>query len=456
MQKTYVIDTNILIQSPDAFESFEENNIVLPIVVLEELDGIKNAEGEKGANARAAIRKLEVYRNKGNIVEGVSLNNGGTLRLEINCNHVSLPESFPEQKSDNRILKICKELQEKGENPILVTKDILLRVKAQILGLPAEDFTTEQVPSEPEQYAGRLEVYVAEEVFKDFKRKGINIEDVYVLDKDGNCKEPQLTINEFVILKADQSVKKTQLGRFDGEKIVPLIYKKSRPYGVTPRNAGQYFLQEALMEDAEKVPLVIVKGMAGTAKTFYAIAVGLEKKINSQKPEYRKILITRPNVQFDADIGFLPGSEQDKISPLIRPVIDNLEQLIDSNEEERYQNEKELKGKIDEIFDRGIIVAEAMNFIRGRSFVNTYLIIDEAQNMTPKQVKGIITRAGKGTKVILLGDPNQIDTAFLDERTNGLCYASERMKGSSHCYQITLSVQECERSLLALDAIKRL
>ncbi len=456
MPKTYVIDTNVLIQSPEAFECFEDNNVVLPIVVLEELDGIKNAEGEKGANARAAIRKLEVYRIRGNIIEGVQLSGGGLLRLEINCNHVVLPESFPEQKADNRILKVCKELQEKGENPILVTKDILLRVKAQILGLVAEDFTTEQVPEEQRQYLGRSEIYVSEEAFKELKRKGISLEDTYVIDKEGKNVQPSLSINEFVILKADQSVKKTQLGRFDGLKIVPLNYKKSRPYGVTPRNAGQYFLQEALMEDAEKVPLVIVKGMAGTAKTFYAIAVGLEKTLNSAKAEYRKILITRPNVQFDSDIGFLPGSEQDKISPLIRPVIDNLEQLIDSNEEERYKDEKELKGKIDEIFDRGIIVAEAMNFIRGRSFVKTYLIIDEAQNMTPKQVKGIITRAGKGTKVILLGDPNQIDTAFLDERTNGLCYASERMKGSSMCYQITLTAQECERSQLALDAIKRL
>ena len=170
------------------------------------------------------------------------------------------------------------------------------------------------------------------EAFKELKRKGVALCDTYILDQEGNNKIPELAINEFVLLRADQSVKKTQLGRFDGQKIVPLNYKKARPYGVTPRNAGQYFLQEALMEDAEKVPLVIVKGMAGTAKTFYAIAVGLEKTLNSTRAEYRKILITRPNVQFDADIGFLPGSEQDKISPLIRPVIDNLEQLIDSNE----------------------------------------------------------------------------------------------------------------------------
>ncbi len=456
MAKTYVLDTNILIHSPDSIECFQENNVVLPIAVLEELDGIKNAEGEKGANARSAIRKLEGYRKLGNMIEGISLPGGGILRLEINCNHVDLPESFPEHKADNRILKVCKELQDKGENPILVTKDILLRVKAQILSIPAEDYTTEQVPEEWIQYTGRTEVYVYEEAFKELKRKGVALCDTYVLDQEGNNKIPELSINEFVLLRADQSVKKTQLGRYDGQKIVPLCYRKARPYGVTPRNAGQYFLQEALMEDADKVPLVIVKGMAGTAKTFYAIAVGLEKTLNSSKSEYRKILITRPNVQFDTDIGFLPGSEQEKISPLIRPVIDNLEQLIDSNEEERYQDEKELRGKIDEIFDRGIVVAEAMNFIRGRSFVKTYLIIDEAQNMTPKQVKGIITRAGKGTKVILLGDPNQIDTAFLDERTNGLCYASEKMKGSSLCYQITLTAQECERSYLALDAISRL
>ena len=210
------------------------------------------------------------------------------------------------------------------------------------------------------------------------------------------------------------------------------------------------------MKPVDEAPLVIVKGMAGTAKTFYSLAVGLEKILNNPTGEYRRILICRPNAQFDSDIGFLPGDEQEKISPLMRPIMDNLEQLIDSDEEARYQDEQELQGKIEEIFARGIIQAEAMNFIRGRSFVNTYLIIDEAQNMTPNQVKGIITRAGKGTKIVLLGDPNQIDRPFLDERTNGLSYASEYMKGSPLCYQITMSTEECERSELAMDAIQRL
>lgn len=210
------------------------------------------------------------------------------------------------------------------------------------------------------------------------------------------------------------------------------------------------------MESAEKAPLVIVKGMAGTAKTFYSIAVGLEKVFNNPTGEYRRIIVSRPNAQFDDDIGFLPGTEQEKISPLMRPVVDALEQLLDSDEAGRYEDESLLTDKVQEIFDRDIIETEALNFIRGRSIVKTYLIIDEAQNITPSQAKGIITRAGKGTKIILLGDPQQIDRPFLDERTNGLSYAAKCMRGSPLCWQITMGRDECERSRLAMDAIQRL
>lgn len=458
MRKNYVLDTNVLIQSPDALLAFEDNQIVIPMVVVEELDKMKNAEGEKGRNVRESIRLLETLRQKGDLCQGVELENGGMVRIEMNYVNVVLSEDLPDYKMDHRILKVCKGLTEekKDEKVILVTKDILLRIKAQVLGISSEDFQTEQAPKEPSQYTGRREVFAPEDAFKDFKKKGMDPNVVYEVDEEGNQLKVSLEVNEFLIIKADQSNKKTQLGRFDGKKIVALHYKKSKPYGIKPRNAGQYFLQEALMEPAKNVPLVIVKGMAGTAKTFYSLAVGLEKTLNAEKPEYRKVLVTRPNVQFDTDIGFLPGSEQDKISPLIRPVVDNLEQLLDSDEEKRFEDEMELRGKIDEVFERGIISAEAMNFIRGRSFVDTYLIIDEAQNMTPKQVTGIITRAGKGTKVILLGDPKQIDHAFLDEQTNGLSYAAQRMKGSPLCYQITLTANECERSELAMDAIHRM
>lgn len=457
MVKTYVVDTNVLIQAPYGWNCFEDNQVVLPVVVLEELDNLKKTEGEVGANVRNAIRLLEELRLKGNLLEGVALEGGGTLRVETNYRDVELPPDLPETKSDNRILKVCLGLsQEKKEQVILVTKDILLRLKAQIIGIRAEDFQTEQVIGREEQYTGRIRVYAPADCFKDFKKKGIPVEEVYCVDEDGAAYAPQLFENEFVIIQNDQAPDKTQLGRVEKDMLRKLDYRKAKPYGVSPRSVGQYFLQEALMQSADKAPLVIVKGMAGTSKTFYSLAVGLEKLLNNPTGEYRRIMICRPNAQFDDDIGFLPGDEQEKIGPLMRPIIDNLEQLIDSNEDRRYENESELQDKVQEVFDRGIIQAEAMNFIRGRSIVKTYLIIDEAQNMTPNQMKGLITRAGKDTKIILLGDPNQIDRPFLDERTNGLSYASEHMKGSPLCWQITLTPEECERSGLAADAITRM
>ncbi len=456
MQKTYILDTNVLIQAPYALQSFEDNHLVLPLAVLEELDGLKNADGEKGANARQAIRYLESFRATGNLTEGVPLSNGGTLRLEVNCVDVRLPDGFPDYKNDNRVLKVCLGLQKKESPVILVTKDIVVRVKAQMLGIEAEDFTTEQAPVSGEQYTGRCEAFVTEKKFEDFKKKHLSPEDLYQTDQSGEKLPVILTPNQFVILKADQSSRKTQLGRFDGKKIVPLLFQKKKPYGVSPRNVGQKFLQEALMASAQDAPLVIIKGMAGTAKTFYTLAVGLHAMMEQSEPAYRRILFSRPNAQFDDNIGFLPGNESEKIAPLLRPVIDNLELLVDQNENERYADERSLSGKIEELFCRGIIDAQALNFIRGRSVTKTYLVVDEAQNLTPKQAKGIITRAGMGTKIILLGDPQQIDNPLLDERTNGLSYAAEKMKGSPLCYQVTMSAEECERSPLALDAVQRM
>ena len=386
--KNYVIDTNVLIQAPNALWAFQENRIVIPLVVVEELDHLKKAEGEKGANARKVIRCLEQLRHQGDLLKGVRIGQEGILQIEKNFVYVELPEELPDDRADNRILQVCVGMREKEKDPvILVTKDLLLRLKAQLLGIQAEDFEAEQVEEQKLQYTGRDEVFVPEEYFKDFKKKGIPVAVVYKADEQGEKVYPELTENQFLILRSDQSEKKSQLGRVEGEMIRKLAYRKAEPYGIHPRNAGQYFFQEALMQPAEKAPLVIVKGMAGTSKTFYSLAVGLEKVLNHPSGEYRRILICRPNAQFDDDIGFLPGDEQEKISPLMRPIMDNLEQLIDSNEEERYKDENELKGKIEEIFERELIQAEALNFIRGRSLIQTYLIIDEAQNTTPNQIK---------------------------------------------------------------------
>lgn len=456
MPKTYVLDTNVLIQSPHALFAFEDNRIVLPIVVLEDLDKLKNEDGERGANSRQSIRFLEQLRQRGNLFEGVSLDNGGTVKIEANFASIDLPYGFQSNSNDNRILKVCKGLINQDEPVTLITKDILLRLKSQMLSIPTEDFTAEQSPLLQDQYTGRMEVYVPDEKMEDLKKKGIAIENLYYLDAHKNKTAVVPEYNQFFIIHSDINERKTLLGRYNGKKIVGLKSQNQEPFGVKPKNVGQRFLQEALMQDAETAPLVIVKGTAGTAKTFYSLAVGLHQTLDPDFTGYRKILVTRPNVQFDDEIGFLPGNEQEKIAPLLRPIIDNLEVLMDRSDKSRFQNEIEMRKKIEELFERGIITAEAMNFIRGRSITHTYLIIDEAQNLTPKQVKGIITRVGKGTKVILLGDPQQIDHPLLDEKTNGLSYASDRMKGSPLCFQLTMHADECLRSALAFDATQRM
>ncbi len=223
-----------------------------------------------------------------------------------------------------------------------------------------------------------------------------------------------------------ENPKQTALGRYNGEKVVPLFYKDVKPLGISPRNIGQKFMLEAFLTDSKNAPLVIVKGPAGTAKTLFSLATGLHKVMEEGEEGYRKLLVCRPNVTMDEDIGFLPGTEEEKIMPFMRPIFDNLEILVDSDEKERYKNEKELYDKIKELFDRRIITTEAVAYLRGRSIVKNWVIIDEAQNLTPKQVKAVITRVGQGTKLILVGDPDQIDQPFLDSRSNGLCYASEK------------------------------
>ncbi len=458
LKKTFVLDTNVLLQTPFALYSFGDNVVAIPEVVLEELDKFKKDNTELGANARQVARLIDELRTKGNLNEGVKLDNDGILRIEMNYNSVRLPESWDSQSNDNRILKVCKGLLEKGEKVFLVTKDIFERIKADIIGVIAQDFFAEQVPDADDQYKGRMDVYTTDEKLKKFFSKGrLELDDVFTFSYDFSKKESVSPVsNQFLIIHSCNNEKQTALGRFDGKEIVSLKFLQERPFGVTPRNAGQKFMQEALMMDADRAPLVIIKGPAGTAKTFYSLAVGLHKLMIEQSKLYRKILVCRPNVKLDEDIGFLPGTEQEKIAPFLRPVVDNLEVLIDNDENERYSSEKELKDKVDELFDRKIINTEAIAFIRGRSIARQWVIIDEAQNLTPKQVKGIITRAGSGTKIVLIGDPEQIDHPFLDIRTNGLCFASEKMKGSSLCYQVTLTDEECERSELAYEGAKRM
>jgi PhoH-like ATPase len=458
VKKTYILDTNVLLQTPNAILAFGDNDVVIPEVVLEELDKIKKESSEIGANARQTARMLDTFRERGDLTRGVTLPGGGNLRIELNFSEIALPEPWHAQKADNRILKVCKGLAERGETAILVTKDVFQRIKCDIIVVPAQDFRNEQVSVSDAGYTGRARLYTPAKKIGDFYKKGVldlkHIRDID--DETGDEKPYSLFQNQFVMLTSLESAKHTALSRFDGEKLVELQYIDERPFGVVARNVGQKFVQEALMMSCDEIPLVIVKGAAGTAKTFLSLAVGLHKIMNYKQRQYRKILVCRPNVKFDEDIGFLPGSESEKLAPFMRSVIDNLEILLDSSEYERYQSESELNDKVSELFHRNIITTEAIAYIRGRSIQKNWVIIDEAQNLTPKQIKGIVTRAGRGTKIVLLGDPDQIDHPYLDSRTNGLCYASERMKGSRYCCQVAMLDDECERSPLAYDSATRM
>ena len=462
MRKTFVLDTCVLLQSSNSIFSFGEDNIVvIPDSVVHELDNFKKNNDDKGFNARDTIRHLDRLREKGKLTEGVRLPNGGELRVEMGFLDVDIPETWKRDVrcSDNRILQICKGLKDSGENVFLITKDIILRVKSEIIDVISEDFKNEQVPTIDEQYTGRISLYINDSAINDFYvNKKLNLGNYKLFNKDWEEFDPSsLVENQFVQLSAMGS-NSSAVGVYKKGELTPLYYSNKRPFDVTPRNIGQTFFQEALMRSVNEAPLVIAKGDAGTAKTFLSLAVGLEKvfNVNPKDREYRRILVCRPNIKMDEDLGALPGDEQEKIAPLMRPIYDNLEVLVDSNEKERYLDEKELSDKVRYLFNSGIIVTESVGYLRGRSIVKHWLIIDEAQNLTPKQAKGIITRAGEGTKVILIGDPNQIDHPFLDSRTNGLSYASERMKGSELCFQITFENEECVRSALAMEAAKRL
>ncbi len=461
MIKHYVLDTNVLLHSPRALFTFNEHTIVIPEVVLEELDRFKSETNDRGANSREVSRIIDQLRTRGNLIEGVSLNDeGGILRIAINHLDTSIPAHWDRFKADNRILQVCRGLAEEGRQVILVSRDTNMRVKAVILDIAAEDFRNEKVAKIEDQYTGRAEVYATSDVIDHFlSNESVSLlpEDIQVQDELAHTlTHPTLTMNQFLQIHSTDDDRLVALGRFDGEKIVRLKYQDRNPFGVTSRNIGQIFMQECLMLSADDAPLVIIKGPAGTAKTFYSLAVGLHRFMDCRPRDYHHLLICRPNVPMDEDLGYLPGSEQEKIDPYMRAVRDNLFTLMSGHSITESKEIEQVEDTVQMLFDKRVIQTEALAYQRGRSLQRYWMILDEMQNSTPRQAKGVITRPGIGTKIILLGDPEQIDHPFLDSRTNGLVYASEKMKGSKYCFQVALTYDECERSPLAAEASIRL
>lgn len=450
MAKTYVLDTSVLVSSPYAINAFDEHTVIIPFIVLRELqECASKGSGEVRANAAEALRILDsLGHEQGSFKDGIRLSNGGLLKVG----------------SDSPVRTICEEARQvKG---IIVSRDAAVRVMAACSGIQAEDYKAEAATESMDKgYDGRCCLYVSHDEMDMFaQRKYLTRPDGqgwFATTESGDpiSEHYELTANEFVVLvDSSHADGGTQLGRWDSAQgaIVPLMfYKPDSPvYGVTARNVGQKFALEALMAPVEIAPLVILTGPAGTAKTFLSMAAGLAQAFDGDS--YRRVLATRSNTEMDKTLGFLKGDEVQKLSPLMRPIFDNVENLHKTEKKRGKKDGVQYEDPARFLLDSGVVSLQSMGYMRGRSITDTYIVIDEAQNMSLTQVLSMITRAGEGSKIILLGDPDQIDNQYLDRKNNGLVFAAEKMRGSPLCWQLRFSEKECTRSPLAREAIARL
>jgi PhoH-like ATPase len=417
MKKTYILDTNVLLHDPESLFSFEDNAIVLPLSVIEELDRIKRRSDEVGRNAREVSRKLDELRAQGRLSEGVGLTNGGSVRIEING---SQPDNHPYgidlNTTDNRILALAYALMNHDQTRvILVTKDLNLRIKADVLGLAAEDFTSDKVDYR-QLYNGVTELYLGHAEIDQFYRDG------YLDYRTGD-----LQPHQFCILKLGESSSKSALARYSHHRLHRLVHDGKAVYGIKALNKEQKFALDLLLD--EDIQVVTLVGKAGTGKTILALAAGLEKVLEGGG-RYNRILITRPIVPIGNDIGYLPGDKEDKIRPWMQPIYDNLEYLCNEHIQPN--------GCIDYLLANGKIELEALTYIRGRSIPKQFIICDESQNLSPHVIKTILTRVGRGSKIIFTGDPEQIDHPYLDASSNGLSYLVDKIKGEEISGHITL------------------
>lgn len=443
MTKIYVLDTNVLLHDPLSLFAFEDNEVIIPSVVLEEIDSKKRLADEIGRNARNISRELDRIRAMGHLHNGVMLENGGLLKVEMNHRRfVRVQELFGEMTNDNRILAVAlnyhMEEQESGDpRPvILVSKDMLVRVKADVLGITAQDYLSDRTASVSDQYTGHMTLHVHPSVIDEFYTYRF-----LAIDQLGV--KTALQPNEFVILRDELGTSKSALLRVtsDGKRLEPLHLSNDPIWGITARNAQQRMALELLLND--DIPLVTLTGRAGTGKTLLTLAAGLMKVEDEHR--YKKLLIARPVVPMGKDIGYLPGEKEEKLRPWMQPIYDNLEFLFDTKK----------AGDLDKILmGLGSIQVEALTYIRGRSIPGQFIIIDEAQNLSKHEVKTIVSRVGDNSKIVLLGDPEQIDHPYLDSRSNGLTYLVECFKAEGLSGHVTL--EKGERSKLAQLATEKL
>ncbi len=436
MKKYFVLDTNVLLHNADSVVSFADNTVVLPMSVIEELDKFKSHNDELGRNARRVIRTLDALRAKGNLSEGVGLENGGKLMIypeKGKCVDPGLDMSVP----DNRILAVAYTLLKQGEKVIFVSKDINARLKADALGIGVRDFEKQKVNFD-ELFTGHRDLTVpTQEVEKFYAKESITVEGF------------DFVPHEFVMLIDEAYEKHTALAKaVDAKTLVHLNEQYEKVWNIHPRNKEQRMALELLMD--KNVELVTMVGQAGTGKTLLALAAALECTLHHKS--YDRILVSRPIIPLGKDLGYLPGDKEEKLAHWMQPIFDNLTYLMGDgkNELEKQEQRESVRQKVDRLLVSHIVEMEALTYIRGRSIPRQYVIVDEAQNLTPHEVKTIISRAGEGTKMVLTGDPYQIDNPYLDSSSNGLTYTVERLKGQTLHGHITL--QKSERSTLAAIA----
>ncbi|MFD1018033.1 PhoH family protein [Thalassobacillus hwangdonensis] len=433
MKKIYVLDTNVLLQEPHSIYTFEDNDIIIPAVVLEEVDAKKRNMEEIGRNARQVSRIIDKLREQGELHHGVELPSGGKLKIELNHrSYRKMEEIFIEMTNDNRILAVTynlheeEMLKENGKQVILVSKDMLMRVKADAMGIPAEDFLNERAVEKDEVYTGFREMAVSPELLDAFYAQG---------ELDVTSITTYHNVNEFLILKSKGNPSQSAIGMINHKgKLKKCHMMGEHVWGIKPRNAQQTMAMELLLR--KDIPLVTMVGKAGTGKTLLALAAGLMQIEDFGL--YKKMLVARPIVPVGKDIGYLPGEKEEKLRPWVQPIYDNLEHLFNVKK----------PGELDAILSGlGSIQVEALTYIRGRSIPDQLILIDEAQNLTRHEVKTILTRIGEGSKIILLGDTEQIDHPYLDEYNNGLMHVVEKFKG--HPLSGHIKLIKGERSSLA-------
>ncbi|MCW5754687.1 MAG: PhoH family protein [Phycisphaeraceae bacterium] len=465
--KHFVLDTNVLLHNPDALFVFKEHHVIIPFPVIEELDSMKRREDDIGRSARQAIRHLDRLRLAGRLIEGVSWSvlgvkfatgpEGRTGTIRIDVAEYDRPSVIEAASPDNRIIAVAYDLHRQGHHAVFVSKDLSARIKSDSLGIKTEDFENQKVDAD-RLYIGYVTLDIEGELIDElYKERMLSIERLREaltsVDEDGQESVRELNANEFAVLKNRDKPTHTAIGRrlADTAHLIPVADKRKPVFGLAARNVQQTMALDLLMDDS--VQLVTLLGSAGTGKTLLAIAAGMAKVFSEER--YDKLLVARPIMPLGRDIGYLPGSKDEKLEAWMQPIFDNLSYLMSTRGAHLQAPESHTpEQRIDKLMADGRLVLEPLTYIRGRSIPHQFMVVDEAQNLTPHEVKTIISRVGEGTKLVLTGDIGQIDNPYLDSSSNGLSYAVEKMKGLGIVGHITLA--RSERSELASLATSRL